>query len=110
MDQRASPDILTSRSSRKQEHYQAWFRYPIRETPLKVVYINRRYYPEGVAGPAFSVQSLAEEVSVMGHDASVICLGSSECDIAEHNGVGIHRLSQTAEPDETIATVQQILS
>ncbi|MFK7821535.1 MAG: glycosyltransferase, partial [Planctomycetaceae bacterium] len=71
---------------------------------------NRRYYPEGVAGPAFSVQSLAEEVSVMGHDASVICLRTSECDIAEHNGVSIHRLSQTAEPDETIATVQQILS
>ena len=40
---------------------------------MHVLYINARYTPEGIAGPAFTTQYLAERLVQEGDRATVIC-------------------------------------
>lgn len=60
---------------------------------LKVLFVNSRYPPEGRAGPAFSVQHLAEQLVREGDGAEVICRSAGGEAITERlNGVVVHRL------------------
>lgn len=43
---------------------------------MHILYLNARYIPEGIAGPAHSTRFLAEQVVKEGHRATVFCRGS----------------------------------
>jgi glycosyltransferase involved in cell wall biosynthesis len=81
-----------------------------RGNDVKIAFINRRYHPEGEAGPAFSVQSLAEELASQGHETNVICLGNAELHVTQYRGVQIHRLSERLSPEQIILAASQILT
>lgn len=61
---------------------------------MKILLINQRYFPDGEAGPAFSVQALAEGLSGMQHEVHVLCISKLEQESTENiNGVTVSRLA-----------------
>ncbi len=59
---------------------------------MRILLINQRYYPDGEAGPAFSVQALAEGLTSMQHDVHVLCISKQDQESTENiNGVTISR-------------------
>lgn len=61
---------------------------------MKVLYINTRYPPHGEAGPAFSVQYLAEQLVRESDEATVLSVNVEGRDVVEEvNGVKVYRLS-----------------
>lgn len=59
---------------------------------MKVLFVNTRYKPQGQAGPAFSVQYLAEQLVREGDSAVVLCWNAEKGLATEHiDGVLVHR-------------------
>lgn len=77
---------------------------------MHVLFINARYRPEGVAGPAFTTQLLAEQLAAEGGQASVLCrserTGMRQEVIA---GVNVIRIGVDATASEVHALASPLL-
>lgn len=76
----------------------------------KVLFINRFYHPHGKAGPAFLVQSLAEQLAIEGDEAIVLCFGVKRQPIYEIvNNVRVYRLPVQAARTHVDNLIDEVL-
>lgn len=74
---------------------------------MHVLFINARYHPEGIAGPAFTTQFLAEQLAAEGDQVSVVCRTERPGVHEEHiAGVSVVRIGL----DATAQTASTVLS
>ncbi len=77
---------------------------------MNVLFINTRYPPEGRAGPAFSVQYLAEAHASQGGRAAVLCRTDRPGLIREHlRGVDVIRLGTNLDHRQVSGILDQVL-
>lgn len=78
---------------------------------LHVFFINTRYVPEGVGGPAFSVQFLAEQIVREGDRATVFCRGGRPGITRETmEGVKVVRIGSDAGPAAVASALRTALN
>ncbi len=77
---------------------------------LDVLLINTFYFPEGRAGPAFSVQELAEAFKSAGKSIAVLCLSNVKQFVKdEYNKVPVYRIPQDMSGHGQLQLIEQVL-
>lgn len=77
---------------------------------MRILYVNARYIPEGIGGPAHSTRFLAEQLVKQGHQAAVFCLsGKSGISREEMNGVSILRAGLDVSLLQSVGLFTQLL-
>lgn len=69
---------------------------------MRVLLVNKRYIPHAQAGPAFSVQYLAEGLQRAGHHASVLCRNPEVSGVREVRGVECRGVHEALSPEEAL--------
>lgn len=77
---------------------------------MHVLFLNARYAPEGIGGPAFSVQFLAEQLVEEGDQATVLCRTQYSGVVQEmHKGVRVVRAGMNVSPQAIKELIGQVL-
>lgn len=77
---------------------------------MHVLFVNARYHPEGVAGPAFSTQVLAEQLVCEGDRATVVCR-SKQPGLHDHHvaGVRVFRLGLEMSSGQVVEQICRLI-